>query len=140
MTAARSLLNRGVATIAVQFGEPFTIPGFNETFTGFGEGLRIGNELGVGGLLPEAHGTFRVPADAFTKQGVWLEPYPGMSIVVRGLSFIVTQVVIVQEFWELTLTISYPRESDVPEIFRVVGTWDGKPIEFTTGLVALNNA
>lgn len=112
MSRARTMLDRGLAVLQRQLGEPFTLdlyPG--RTFTGLIEEHDISNTPGVGGLLPEAGSVLYVPAAQFA--GIGLRPWPGMRLTVQSREFIVSSVGTNQHRWRLGLTIAHPKDPDV---------------------------
>ena len=139
MTAAQSLLKRGLVKLEGQLPETFTIPGYpGVTFLGLIDESSWSNTLGEGGFLPEAQGEMTVRVEEFAK--VFLTPWPGLKIFVHNRSFVVTDVGKAFNKWRLRLEQSNPKEPDLPTVSRVIGTSEGPPVEFEVGQVAIQKS
>lgn len=125
MSAARTLLDRGLAVLQREFGETFTVDAFpGRTFQGLIEETVYSNTVGVGGFLPEQEGVLYVPLSQFTP--VQLVPWPGMRLTVMGREWVVTTVGKSAHRWRLSLTVAHPKASDVPGPSFVV-RWGTRP-------------
>src|SRR5262245_46861267 len=90
-TAARLALDQGLIVLVGQLPTSFTVQGFESwSFTGLCEDVTHRNQLGIGGLLPDADAVLTVNLAEFARAS--LVPRVGMRLQVHGRQMIVGAV------------------------------------------------
>jgi len=120
VTAAQSLLHRGLARLRDQHGEPFTIAGLNsEIFTGMYEETRRSNTVGEGGFIPAANAVLHVQRAEVERLGI--APWLGMKVGLNAREFLVTDISDNRYRWTLSMMVAHPKgESDVAAYVKVL--------------------